>query len=102
MVQEKLCQFSKFGWSIAEYIYILHKIPRKGTWESFMEQFLGITTNVQELILNKLHGYTKTWRIQIKMFIIDAFKLKKYQNMVILQHGLLCTLFISCDYLQFL
>jgi hypothetical protein len=44
MVQEKLYQFSNFGWFITKDLYILHKVPREGTWESFMEQFLRITT----------------------------------------------------------
>ncbi len=41
--------------------------------------FWEIPWNVQELIINKLHGNTKTWCIQHKTLIIDAFELINYR-----------------------
>jgi hypothetical protein len=45
-----------------------------------MEQFWELSHNVQELIMKKLHGKTKTWCIQHKMLIIDVFKLTKHRR----------------------
>jgi hypothetical protein len=60
MVQENLCQFSKFGWSIVEYLCIPHRLPRKGKWESFMKQLFRIIIKCSKVNLNKLDGNTKT------------------------------------------
>jgi hypothetical protein len=45
----------------------------------FMEFFWELPQNVQVLIIEKLHGNTKTWCIQHKLLIIDASKLTKYR-----------------------
>ncbi len=39
MVQERLCQLNKFGWSIAKYLYTPQKIPKEETWVSFIDFF---------------------------------------------------------------
>lgn len=49
MVQENLCQFSKFGWSIVEYLCVPHRLPRKGKWESFMKQLFRIITKCSKV-----------------------------------------------------
>jgi hypothetical protein len=45
-----------------------------------MDFFWEMPQNVQELIIDKLHGNTKTWCIQHKTLIIDAFELIKYRQ----------------------
>jgi hypothetical protein len=45
-----------------------------------MTQFWKLPQNVQDLIIKKLHGKTKTWCIQHKMLIIDAYKVTKYKS----------------------
>ncbi len=45
-----------------------------------MEQFWELPQNVQELIINKLHGNTKTWCIQHKTLIIDIFEFTKFRR----------------------
>ncbi len=45
-----------------------------------MEQFWELPNNVQELIIEKLHGNTKTRCIQHKILIIDTYKLTKYRQ----------------------
>ncbi len=45
-----------------------------------MEFFWELPHNVQVLIIEKLHGNTKTWCIQHKSLIIDASKLKSIDD----------------------
>ncbi len=61
------------GWmSIVKYMYTLQKVPKKETWVCFMEKFQELPQNVQALIIEKLHGNTKTWCMQHKSSIINA------------------------------
>lgn len=80
MAQEKLWQCNNFGWYKIKYLCIFQKVIGEGTWESFMDFFWEMPQNVQELIIDKLHGNTKTWCIQHKTLIIDAFELIKYRQ----------------------
>jgi hypothetical protein len=80
MVQERLCQLSKFGWSTTKYLYTPQRVLEKETWLCFMEIFRKLPQNVQTLIIEKLHGNTKTWCIQHKSLIINAFELTKYKH----------------------
>jgi hypothetical protein len=45
-----------------------------------MENFQELPQNVQALIIEKLHGNMKTWCIEHKLLIIDAFELTKYRR----------------------
>jgi hypothetical protein len=75
MAQERLRQLNNFGWSIAKYFYTPQRILKEETWLSFMELFSELPQNVQVIIIEKLHGNTKTWCIQHKSLIINAFEL---------------------------
>jgi hypothetical protein len=59
MVQERLHRLNNFGWSIAKYLYTPQRVPKKETWESFIEIFWELPQNFQALIIEKLHGNTK-------------------------------------------
>jgi hypothetical protein len=45
-----------------------------------MENFRELPQNVHTLIIEKLRGNMKTWCIQYKSLIIDAFELTKYKH----------------------
>jgi hypothetical protein len=75
MVQERLCRLNKFGWSITKYLYTPQIVPQKKTQVCFMENFRELPQNVHTLIIEKLRGNMKTWCIQYKSLIIDAFEL---------------------------
>jgi hypothetical protein len=60
-------------------MYTLQRVPEKETWVCFMEKIQELQQNVQTLIIEKLHGNTKTWCIQHKSLIIDTSKLTKYR-----------------------
>jgi hypothetical protein len=55
------------------------RVLEKETWVSFMEFFGELPQNVQVLIREKLHGNMKTWCIQHKLLIINAYELTKYR-----------------------
>jgi hypothetical protein len=59
--------------------YTPQKISKEETWVSFMDMFWKLPQNVQTLVIEKLHGNTKTWFIQHKLLILDASKLTKYK-----------------------
>jgi hypothetical protein len=63
----KIKRLNRFGWSIVEYKYAPQKVPQKKTWVCFIEKFQELPQNVQTLIIEKLHGNTKTWCIQHKI-----------------------------------
>jgi hypothetical protein len=43
------------------------------------KHFWELPQNVQALIIEKLHGDTKTYRIQHKLLIINASQITKYR-----------------------
>jgi hypothetical protein len=45
-----------------------------------MENFQELPEILQVLIIEKLHGNTKTWCIQHKLLIIDTYELTKYRH----------------------
>jgi hypothetical protein len=47
-----------------------------------MESFWELPQNVQMLIIEKIHGNTKTWCIQHKLLIIGACELTKYKHWI--------------------
>jgi hypothetical protein len=59
--------------------YTPQRISKEETWVSFMEMFWKLPQNVQMLVIEKLHGNTKTWCIQHISLIFDISKLTKYK-----------------------
>jgi hypothetical protein len=73
----------KLFWMVYKaYIYTPQRVLEEETWASFMEIFCELPFNVQALIIQNLHGNMKTWCIQHKSLIIDAFKLTKYRRWI--------------------
>ncbi len=70
--QVKLKQHNKYGWTLVDYLHTPRNKPRCGESSYFVERFKQLPKNVQELILNKLHGGTKVWHIQHRTLIIDV------------------------------
>jgi hypothetical protein len=68
----KLKQHNKYGWTLVDYLQMLRNKPKCGEWNYFVERFKQLPKNVQELILNKLHGGTKVLHIQHRTLTIDA------------------------------
>jgi len=61
------------------FLYTLENTIRRNMGE-FMDFFWELPHNVQALIIEELHENTKTWCIQHKLLIIDAYKLTKYRQ----------------------
>jgi len=70
--EAKLKQHNKYGWILVDYLHASINKPKCGEWSYSLERFKQLPKNVQELILNKLHGGTKVWRIQHRTLTIDV------------------------------
>jgi hypothetical protein len=49
---------SRCGWNFLNYLYTPRRNPNFDKWGTFVQKFKTLLGNVQELIINKLHGGT--------------------------------------------
>jgi hypothetical protein len=76
--KERLRIHNRFGWNFFNYLYTPRRNPKLDKWVTFVEKFKTLFENVQELIINKLHGGMEVWCIQLRTLIIDTTQLTKY------------------------
>ncbi len=69
-----------YGWTLQAYLYTPRSCPQKGYWNEFVDMFKLLLIDIQELILQKLHGKTIVWSLQIYILYIDGAKLYQYKN----------------------
>ncbi len=58
-IKTNVRQHNKYGWTLVNYLHTPRNKPKCGEWSYFVERFKQLPKNIQELILNKLHGVLK-------------------------------------------
>jgi hypothetical protein len=66
-----------FEWTLQTYLFTPKACSRKWDWNDFIDRFKLLPINVQEIILQKLHGKIVVWSLQNYILHIDIPQLSQ-------------------------